>query len=73
MEAARCAARRNRSLRDVFLAAEDAGTLVRLTATDGEVHCGLVSGVGVDHVEVGSDGRLRVVAFPHVVSVEISA
>jgi hypothetical protein len=72
MEAARCAARRNRSLRDLFLAAEDAGSAVRLTATDGETHSGRVAGVGVDHVEIGSDRGLRVVALPHVVSVELS-
>jgi hypothetical protein len=71
MEAARCAARRNRSLRDVLLAAEDGAEAVRVTAVDGMVHAGRVAAVGSDHVELVHDTVRRIVGLTHIVSVEM--
>jgi hypothetical protein len=70
MEAARSAARRSRSLRDVFLAAEDGEEDVRVTAADGMLHAGRVTAVGADHVELTRGELQRVVSLSHVVTVE---
>jgi hypothetical protein len=71
MEAARCAARRNRSLRDLLLAAEDGEEAIRVTAVDGMLHRGRVEAVGADHVEIVHDTVRRVVSLAHIVSVEV--
>jgi len=71
MEAARAAARRTRTLRDLLLAAEDASARVYLTASDGSLHSGVVSAVGADHVEITATGAPHVVAIGHVVAVEV--
>lgn len=71
MEAARSAARRLRSLRDVLLAAEDRGDTVRISGVDGALHTGSVEAVGADHVELAHDASRRIVALCHIVSVEV--
>lgn len=71
MEAARAAARRTRSLRDLLLAAEDAASRVCLTSSDGSLHSGVVSAVGADHVEIAVSGAARVIALGHVVAIEV--
>ena len=68
--AARSAARRRKTLRDVCLDAEDRGADVVLATIDGHVSRGLVSAVGVDHLVVVDGGTERYVALAHVVSVE---
>lgn len=71
MEAARAAARRTRTLRDLLLSAEDAASRVYVTASDGSLHSGVVSAVGADHIEITSSGLPHVVAIGHVVAVEV--
>lgn len=71
MEAARAAARRTRTLRDLLLAAEDSAARVFLTTSDGSLHTGSVSAVGVDHVEISTSGAPHVIAIGHVVAVEV--
>jgi hypothetical protein len=70
MEAARSAARRSRSLREVFLAAEDGAVDVRVTAADGLLHAGRVTAVGTDHIELSRGDTRCTVALAHVVTVE---
>lgn len=70
MEAARSAARRSRTTRDLLLAAEDRGNRVRITSIDGATHVGVVTAVGVDHVQITRDGRDRIVLVTHLVSLE---
>jgi len=71
MEAAREAARRTRTMRDLLLAAEDSASRVYLTASDGSLHNGVVSAVGADHVEITVSGSPHIVAIGHVVAVEV--
>ena len=70
MEAARAAARRRRTLRDVALEAEDRQAEVLVTTTNGAVHQGVIRAVGADHLDL-DDGESIAVAFHHVVSVAI--
>jgi hypothetical protein len=70
MEAARAAARRTRALRDVLIGAEDRGSNVLLGATDGSAHTGVITAVGVDHVEISSNSGCRILALTHLVSLE---
>ncbi len=70
--AARSASRRRRTLRDLFLDLEDRADPALVWADDGHCYQGTVSAVGVDHAELeGDDGR-RVVAFAHVVALEVA-
>ena len=71
MEAARAAARRTRTLRDLLLSAEDAAARIYLTASDGSLHSGMVAAVGADHVEINASGVPHIVALGHVVAVEV--
>jgi hypothetical protein len=71
MEAARAAARRTRTLRDLLLSAEDAAARIYLTASDGSLHSGVVAAVGADHVEINASGVPHIVALGHVVAVEV--
>lgn len=71
MLAARSAARRTRSIRDLLLAAEDAAARIHISATDALVHTGVVTGVGTDHVEITSEDSIHIVALDHVVTVEV--
>lgn len=70
MEAARAAARRTRTLRDVLLAIEDRGSRVLVSATDGSIHSGTVTAVGADHLELSNPAGHRILALLHIVSVE---
>lgn len=68
--AARSAARRRRTLRDLFLDLEDRADPALVWADDGRLYRGTVLAVGVDHAELdGEEGR-RFVAFAHVVALE---
>jgi len=71
MEAARAAARRSRTTRDLLLAAEDRRDRVHISGADGSTHTGTISAVGADHVELIRDGKSRIVQLCHVVSVEL--
>ncbi len=71
--AARAAARRRRSLREVLLEAEDRGATARLSCSDGQLYRGTVAAVGADHVALaGEEGAERLVALAHVVTVEVT-
>ena len=70
MEAARAAARRSRTLRELLLTLEDSGGSVSITSVDGSHHGGTVTAVGSDHVAIAIAGRERVIALEHLVSVE---
>ncbi|MFH1331550.1 MAG: hypothetical protein ABIJ48_13015 [Actinomycetota bacterium] len=69
--AARAAARRRRTLRDLFLTLEDRADAAVLWTTDGRGYRGTVRAVGVDHVELAGDDCHRMVAFAHVGAVEV--
>lgn len=71
MEAARAAARRGRTIRDVLLSAEDRGERVNLVSADGSTYVGVITAVGADHIEIARDGRPRLVVLAHVISVEV--
>ncbi|MBN2113975.1 MAG: hypothetical protein JW785_07610 [Acidimicrobiia bacterium] len=68
--AARAAARRRRTLRDLFLSLEDRADPATLWAADGRCYRGTVRAVGSDHVELASAEGTRLVALSHVVAVE---
>lgn len=70
MEAARSAALRTRTMRDLLLDAEDRRSFVRVTSSGGDVHAGTVIAVGADHVEIGHPDGSVVVAVCHVVAIE---
>lgn len=70
MEAARAAARRRRTLRDVALEAEDRRSEVLVTTTDGAVHHGVIRAVGADYLDLDDGGSIAVV-LDHVVSLVI--
>ncbi len=70
--AARAAALRRRTLRDLVLEAEDRGAAAVLSGTDGQVYRGVVTAVGADHVVLASsDGTERFVSLAQVVSLEV--
>jgi hypothetical protein len=66
--AARAAARRRRSFRDLLLEAEDRNDTVVMSADDGNTYRGLVEAVGVDHVVLIDAGRTTHITIEHVVS-----
>lgn len=68
--AARSAARRRKTLRDVCLDAEDRSADVVLATIDGQVTRGMVSAVGVDHLTVVDGGMERFIALAHIVTVQ---
>ncbi len=70
MEAARAAALRRRSLRDLLLEIADNRGRVSVTTTDGSAHFGDVVSVGVDQVQLQADGRGVIVALGHIVGCE---
>jgi hypothetical protein len=60
--AARAAARRRRTLRDLFLDAEDRSERTVVFTSDGRAYRGTVTAVGMDHVEVaGSEGTWLII------------
>jgi hypothetical protein len=68
LHAARAAARRRRTVRDVLLAAEDRRDVLVVTTLDGEVYRGTVAAVGADHVEL-RDGDVRRVVTADTIAV----
>lgn len=66
--AAREAAIRRRDLRDRMLEATDRYEHAVVTCTDGDVHQGRVTAVGVDHVVLTDGPSERFVVLHHVVS-----
>ncbi|MDX1690067.1 MAG: hypothetical protein R3290_03480 [Acidimicrobiia bacterium] len=74
LAAARAAAARRRTLRDLFLDADDAGRTVVATTVDGFVHRGRVTAVGADHVVLSrTDGRSTAVVIDLVCALEHEA
>ena len=68
LHAARAAARRRRTVRDVLLAAEDRREVVLVTTLDGERYRGTVIAVGADHIEL-HDGEIRRVVAADTIAV----
>ena len=68
--AARAAARRRRTMRDLFVALEDRGEPAAVWAADGRCYRGTVHAVGADHVELATPDGPRLVVLAHVVAVE---
>jgi hypothetical protein len=71
LHAARAAARRRRSLRDLLLEAEDRGDPARLATADGQWHAGRITAVGSDHVEITDRGIRRVLALGQLTVVQL--
>lgn len=72
LHAARAAARRRRTLRDVLLTAEDRQDEVVLGTGDGQVHRGAVAAVGADHVELLVAGIRHIVVLDKIVAVTVA-
>ncbi|MCL1594524.1 MAG: hypothetical protein M3132_09250 [Actinomycetia bacterium] len=70
--AARAAARRRRSFRDILLEAEDRSATVVMSAVDGHTYRGRVDAVGVDHVVLIDTGRSTHVTIGHIVSMAMA-
>ena len=71
MQAARSAARRTRTMRDLLLTAEDRSGKLFATTTDGALHSGVVLAVGSDHIELSGSNAPRIVALSQIVSFEV--
>ena len=70
LSAARAAARRRRTLRDVLLTAEDRNERVLVAAGDGQVYSGRVTAVGADHCELDEAGTTRLIVLGHISMVQ---
>ena len=70
LSAARAAARRRRTIRDVLLTAEDRNERILVAATDGQVYGGRVSAVGADHCELDDAGTKRLIVIGHISMVQ---
>ncbi len=70
IDAARAAARRRRTLRHVLICLEDRADTVVVHTSTGRSVCGIVTAVGVDHVEFLTGERLCYLALDHVVAVD---
>ena len=71
LHAARAAARRKRTLRDVLLTAEDRRDGVVLSAADGQAYRGTVGAVGADHCQLDDGPVRRLIALDHIVMVQL--
>jgi hypothetical protein len=71
LEAARAAALRRRSVRDLLLEIEDNRGRICVTTTDGVARVGDVVSVGIDHVQLESHGQRLIVALDHIVGFEV--
>ena len=69
--AARAAALRRRTLRDVLLEAEDRRALAVCSLTDGYLYRGTVASVGTDHVAIDTETGQQILMLGHLVSVDI--
>ncbi|HEX9855023.1 MAG TPA: hypothetical protein VGC47_06900 [Acidimicrobiia bacterium] len=67
--AARVAARRRLTIRDVLLELEDRNAAASLNLADGRVLSGNVASVGLDHAVIAESGASHVVSIVHIVSV----
>ncbi len=71
LHAARAAARRRRTVRDILLTAEDRCDPVVVSGTDGQVYRGTVTCVGADHCELEDGSVRRIVAVDQIVMVQL--
>jgi hypothetical protein len=69
--AAREAARRRRTLRDLLLDLEDRSDAASIWTADGRCYRGTVQAVGIDHAELADGGGRFVVTLAQVVAVEV--
>ncbi len=69
--AARAAALRRRSLRDILLEAEDRAAAAVITCSNGELYRGIVVAVGADHVSVRTEHATTALMLAHIVGVEV--
>jgi hypothetical protein len=69
--AARAAARRRRTLRDLLLDLEDRADAASIWASDGRCYRGTVRAVGVDHAELVDGSARRIVALAQLVTIEV--
>lgn len=63
--------RRSMDLRDHLLEAEDRGSRIAVSTTDGELWTGRIGAVGADHVTIDRDDSMVVVMLYQVVAVEL--
>ena len=68
--AARSAARRRRTMRDLLLTAEDRGHGVRVSCADGQLYRGEVRAVGADHVVLVDGPAERAIALTYIVALD---
>jgi predicted nuclease of predicted toxin-antitoxin system len=68
--AARSAARRRRTMRDICIEAEDRRADVVIVTVDGHVSRGLIAAVGVDHVVLAGGPAEHHVALAHIITLE---
>lgn len=69
-QAALAVRNRTRTLRDRLLEAEDRAESALVASVDGQLHRGVVTTVGVDHVILSIEGVDRFVALDAIASVE---
>ena len=70
--AARAAARRRRTLRDLLLDLEDRSDAASIWMADGRCYRGTVQAVGLDHAELVGGGGRCIVTLAQVVAVEVT-
>ena len=68
--AARSAARRRRTMRDLLLTAEDREQVARISCADGHLYRGTVQAVGADHVALQDGAAQRIIALTYVVAID---
>ena len=71
LEAAHTAARRRRTLRHVLLRLEDRADAVVIHTAVGRPASGVITAVGVDHIEIRAAGRPSYIALDHIATVDV--